>query len=281
MRVGDVELAVRVTGSGPPLLLLHGYPQTHRMGDAVVPALAAHRTVVLPDLRGYGDSSRPAGGAAAYAKRVMAADVARLMTELGYDRFDVAGHDRGGRVTHRLCLDHPDRIGRAAVLDIVPTRHVFAHADRELGLAYYHWFFLAQPEGLPEKVISSDPDFWVRHHLGAWSRVPDAFAEDAVAEYVRAFRDPDVVRATCDDYRAGASVDLEHDDASYAAGERVRCPLLVLWGGQGFVAAKYDVPAVWRDYATDVTAAALDCGHFLPEERPTETATALLAFLTG
>lgn len=275
---GDVTLNVRILGEGPPLLLLHGYPQTHRMWDAVVPELAARHTLVLPDLRGYGDSDAPRGGPEAYSKRVMAADVAGLMTQLGYERFAVAGHDRGARVTHRLCLDHPDRVTRAAVLDIAPTRHVFAHADRQLGLAYYHWFFLAQPEGLPEKLIGADPEHWVRYHLEAWSGVPGAFAEDAVTEYVRAFADPATVRATCDDYRAGAGVDLEHDDASYDAGERVRCPLLVLWGEQGYVGRAYDVPAVWRQYADDVMTAALDCGHFLPEERPAETARALLDF---
>lgn len=280
VRVGDVELNVRVGGAGPPVLLLHGYPQTHTMWHRVAPALAASRTVVLMDLRGYGDSGRPAAGAdhAGYSKRVMAADAAGLMTALGFDTFDVVGHDRGGRVAHRLCLDHPERVRRAAVLDIVPTRHVFATADRELGLAYYHWFFLAQPFDLPERLIGADPEHWIRYHLNAWSRVPDSFDEAATAEYVRCF-DPAGVRASCEDYRAGAGIDLEHDDASFAAGARVLCPLLVLSGAHGFVAAKYDVAAVWRDYAEDVTADSLDCGHFLPEERVDETVAALAAFL--
>lgn len=277
--VGDVELAVRVLGSGPPAVLLHGYPQTHQMWQHIVPALAEHRTLVLPDLRGYGDSAKPRG-VESYAKRAMAADIAGLMIALGHDRFDVVGHDRGARVAHRLCLDHPDRVARAAVLDIVPTRHVFATADRELGLAYYHWFFLAQPFDLPERLIGADPEHWIRYHLNAWSRVPGAFTEDAIVEYVRCFSDPDAIRASCDDYRAGAGIDLTDDDESCAAGERVGCPLLVLWGGQGFVGAKYDVPAVWREYASDVTIGELDCGHFLAEERPAEKAAALLAFLT-
>lgn len=278
--VGDVELALRVGGAGPPVVLLHGYPQTHVMWHRVAPVLARDHTVVLPDLRGYGESARPAsdGRHEVYGKRAMAADVAGLMTRLGHETFDVVGHDRGARVAHRLCLDHPGRVGRAAVLDIVPTRHVFGTADRELGLAYYHWFFLAQPADLPERLIDSDPEHWIRYHLGAWSRVPNAFDDAAVVEYVRCF-DPAAIHATCEDYRAGAGIDLEHDDASFAAGDRVRCPLLVLWGAQGFVGAKYDVPAVWRDYADDVTAAPLDCGHFLPEEQPAATATALSRFL--
>ncbi|GAB2469357.1 alpha/beta fold hydrolase [Jatrophihabitans fulvus] len=278
---GGTDIAVRTAGSGPPVVLLHGYPQTHVMWHHVAPALAETHTVVLPDLRGYGDSAKPGGGERheAYAKRTMAADIAVVMTALGHDRFAVVGHDRGARVAHRLCLDHPDRVTRAAVLDIVPTRHVYATADRALGLAYYHWFFLAQPYDHPERLIGADPERWVTHHLASWSRVPDAFDPLAVSEYVRAFSDPDAIRASCEDYRAGADIDIEHDDQSYELGERVRCPLLVLWGADGFVGRNYDVLGVWSEYALEVGGQALDCGHFVPEERPAETLAALQRFL--
>lgn len=281
--VDGVELAAWTAGSGDPVLLVHGYPQTHTMWHRVGPHLADHRTVVLADLRGYGDSAKPPGGPdqAGYAKRALARDLVGLMQRLGHERFDVVGHDRGARVTHRLCLDHPDRVRRAAVLDIVPTRHVFGQVDRGLAMAYFHWFFLAQPHDLPERMIGADPDGWVRHALGSWSRVRDSFDEDAVAEYVRCFRAPEAVRASCDDYRAGAGIDLVHDDDSFAAGLRVTCPLLVLWGASGYVGKAYDVPSVWRQYATDVTAHALDCGHFLPEERPDETYQAVNTFLSA
>lgn len=266
-------IAAWVSGDGPPLLLLHGYPQTHVMWHAVAPELTRTHTVVAADLRGYGASERPPDG---YDKRTMAADQVALMASLGYERFAVVGHDRGARVTHRMCLDRPDAVERAAVLDIVPTRHVFAHADRELGLAYYHWFFLTQPRGLPERLIGADPDYWIRYHLEAWSRRHDAFDAAAVEAYVAAF-DAEGIRASCDDYRAGATVDLDHDEASF--GTRITCPLLVMWGEGGFVGRHYDVPAVWAGYATDVRTAAVDCGHFLPEERPAETLAALRDFL--
>jgi haloacetate dehalogenase len=200
------------------------------------------------------------------------------MHALGFDRVAAVGHDRGARVVHRLCLDAPEAVTRAAVLDVVPTRHVFGHADLALGLAYYHWYFLAQPPGLPERLIGQDAEFWLRHHLARWSGGFD-FADPAVAEYVRCFAEPAAIAASCEDYRAAATIDLEHDEASYAAGDRVRCPLLALWGARGFVGGAYDVLAVWRDYAGDVRGAALDCGHFVPEEQPGPTIEALRDFL--
>ena len=277
-RVGAVEIAYAIGGEGPPLLLLHGYPQTHVMWHAVAPALAGRHTVVAADLRGYGDSDKPAGGPAAYAKRAMAADQVGLMRELGFPRFDVAGHDRGGRVAHRMALDHPRAVRRIAVLDIVPTRTVFATADRELATAYFHWFFLIQPDGLPEAMIGADPEWWVDQLLARWSGpgfLPDAAA---AAEYRRCFAAPGAVAASCDDYRAAAGVDLEHDSAD--AGP-LRQPLLVLWGARGAMDGIYDLPATWRALATDVTAARLDCGHFLPEEDPEGTASALRDFFDG
>lgn len=275
----DTELAVWTAGDGPPLVLLHGYPQTHVMWHPVAPALAGRYTVVCPDLRGYGDSGRPDSDAshAAYSKRAMAQDVVAIMAELGFRRFAAVGHDRGARVVHRLALDHPACVSQAAVLDIVPTRDIYRLTDQQTATGYYHWFYLIQPGGLPEHQIGLDPDYYLRHKLGQWSRVRDAFHPAAVAEYLRCFRDPAVIHATCEDYRAGASIDLEHDEADL--GERIRCPLLVLWGGRGFIGQHYDVLGLWRQRAEQVEGRPLECGHFLVEEAPRETLAALSAFL--
>lgn len=266
-------------GSGPPLLLLHGYPQTHAMWHKLAPRLAADFTVIAPDLRGYGGSDKPASDPAhsTYSKRAMARDMAELMTALGFEHFAVVGHDRGARVTHRLCLDYPERVTRAAVLDIAPTYTMFAGADKEFGDAYYHWFFLSQPYDLPERLIGADPEYYLRTKIARWSRNPGAFSEAALAEYIRCFRDPATIHATCEDYRAAASIDLVHDQADLD--RRITCPLLVLWGDKGFIGKKYDVPGVWRERATDVRGRALPCGHFLPEEAPDETYAELRAFL--
>jgi haloacetate dehalogenase len=283
MDVDRTRIHAVVGGSGPPVLLLHGYPQTHVMWHRVAPRLADRCTVVLADLRGYGDSSRPPSQAdhASYSKRVMAADQAGLMRGLGFETFAVVGHDRGARVAHRLCLDHPDLVTRVALLDIVPTRHVFAHVDRAMAQAYYHWFFLAQDPDLPEHLIGADPGYYLRRKLTQWSGRAgiEAFAPEAVQEYVRCFSDREVVRASCEDYRAGASIDLEHDEVDAAAGRRVECPALVLWGAEGFVGRTYDVLDVWSEYATDVRGQALGGGHFPAEEEPDATLDALLDFL--
>lgn len=272
-----------VGGDGTPVLLLHGYPQSHVMWHRVAPELADRHTVVLADLRGYGDSSRPASefDHASYSKRAMAADQVELMRRLGFDTFALVGHDRGARVAHRLCLDRPEVVSRVALLDIVPTRHIFTHVDRALAQAYYHWFFLSQDPDLPEHLIAADPGYWVRRKLAHWSGAAgtDIFASEAVDEYIRCFSDPEVIRASCEDYRAGASIDLEHDEVDAAAGRRVECPMLVLWGTEGFVGSAYDVVDVWNEYATDVRGRALDCGHFLAEEQPDLTLTALRDFL--
>jgi haloacetate dehalogenase len=278
--VGEVALRVRLGGSGPPLLLLHGYPQTSAMWHRVAPELAEEFTVVAPDLRGYGGSSRPAAGpdSAAYAKRAMAADQVALMDHLGFAGFVVAGHDRGARVAHRMCRDHPERVTRAAVLDIAPTLFVFDRVDRALASAYYHWFFLSQPPALPERLIGGDPEYYLRRCLESWGRVPDAFADEAVQEYLAYFRDPASIAATCADYRAAAGIDLEHDRADPS---RVGCPLLVLWGREGFVGTAYDPLAIWREAVSDpalVEGRALPGGHFVPEEAPAETIAALRAF---
>ncbi len=269
-----------VGGSGPPLLLLHGYPQTHAMWHRVAPALASAYSVVCADLRGYGDSSKPASDAshAAYAKRAMAADMVELMRELGHVRFLLAGHDRGGRVAHRLCVDHPDAVERVAVLDISPTRVMFGGTDQAFATAYYHWFFLIQPHDLPERMIGADPIYYLHKKLGGWGSGAGIFDSRALAEYERCFRDPATIHATCEDYRAAASIDLEHDAAAVAAGRKVACPLLVLWGDKGVVHRLFAPLGDWRAVADDVRGRALPSGHYLAEEAPAETLAELAAF---
>ena len=265
-------------GDGPPLLLLHGYPQTLAMWHKVMPGLAERFTVVASDLRGYGDSSKPPGGDdhAGYAKRAMALDQVEVMRALGFERFFVAGHDRGGRVAHRMALDHADAVTRLAILDIVPTHKIFATTDKALATAYYHWFFLIQPYDLPERLIGADPDYYLHHLFARWGAIGDAFAPEAVAEYLRCFRDPETIHASCEDYRAAASIDLEHDDADLDT--KLACPLLALWGEKGAMHRLYDVLACWRERAVDVRGRALPCGHYLPEEAPRETLAELVTF---
>ena len=278
---GETSIRVRIGGAGPPLLLLHGYPQTHAMWHRVAPLLAERRTVVCADLRGYGDSGKPASDAdhAVYSKRASAGDMVEVMSGLGFTRFMLAGHDRGGRVAHRLALDHPERLEAVAVLDIVPTRTVFRATDQALATAYYHWFFLIQPHDLPERLIGADPVYYLRRKLGAWAAL-DQFAPEALAEYERCFSDPAVIHASCEDYRAAASIDLAHDEADLD--QRIQCPVLALWGGRGVMERHFDVLATWREKAAGpVSGRALDCGHFLAEERPEETANELLAFFGG
>ncbi|SFR42110.1 haloacetate dehalogenase [Marinobacter daqiaonensis] len=278
IKTTEAEINLVHGGSGPPLLLLHGYPQTHAMWHQAAPELARHFHVICPDLRGYGDSSVPVSTPdhAPYSKRAMARDMAELMTDLGHDRFFVAGHDRGARVTHRLALDYPERIRKACVMDIVPTLHMFRTTDEHFATGYYHWFFLIQPDGLPERMIGSDPDYYLSEKLRRWSAPGAHFDENAVAEYQRCFRRPETIHATCEDYRAAATVDLEHDEQDLE--NPVRCPLLVLWGSQGFVNRTYDVLGVWRQYAGQVEGRALDCGHFLPEEAPVPVTGELIRF---
>ncbi len=276
---GEVNLAVG--GMGPPLLLLHGYPQTHVMWHKVAPSLAKSFTVVCPDLRGYGDSMKPPSDEThlAYSKRAMAVDQVETMAALGFRHFDVAGHDRGGRVAHRLALDHPEKIGRIAVLDICPTHAMYAGTDKEFATAYYHWFFLIQKAPYPEHLIGADPTYYIESKLGHWGRDSGAFTPGAVAEYIRCFSDPATIHGTCEDYRAAATVDLIHDEADIT--QKLKGPLLALWGAKGFVGKRYDVLAEWRKRALGVSGMALPSGHFLPEEAPAETTRALLAFFKG
>jgi haloacetate dehalogenase len=279
--VDGITVNCAVSGSGPPLLLLHGYPQNHLMWRHVAPALAVDHTVVAADLRGYGDSAKPAPDAAGlmYSKRLMARDQVGLMRQLGFGRFQLIGHDRGARVAHRLVLDHPGAVTRLAVLDIVPTRHVLGHVTRAMATAYYHWFFLARPAGLPERMIGADPGFWIRSLIGPLLGAGASIEPEVMADYIRCFSDPATIAASCADYRAAAGLDLVHDEETFAAGQKIECPVLVLWGTQGFVGRGYQPLRVWRQYATDVRGTGLPTGHFLPEEAPDLVRTALRDFL--
>jgi haloacetate dehalogenase len=276
--VGDLEINCAIGGDGPPVLLLHGYPETHVMWHRVAPALAQEHTVVLADLRGYGDSDKPSPSpdAREYSKRAMAEDQLALMRGLGHDHFALIGHDRGARVGLRLAYDAPEVLTCFAALDIVPTRHVYGHVDRRLATAYYHWFFLIQRNGMPELLLGSEPEAWVRSVTEGLAATP--LDPRAVAEYVRCFTDPATIAATCADYRAGAGIDLEHDEATARTGQRVECPTLVLSGAQSIVDT-YDVPAVWSEYAADPQTARIPAAHFLPEEAPSEVFERLAAFL--
>ncbi|SMF00014.1 haloacetate dehalogenase [Tistlia consotensis] len=276
---GGITIRAATAGSGPALLLLHGHPQTHVTWRKIAPALAGRFSVVAADLRGYGDSSKPAGGGdhAAYSKRAMAADQIALMRALGHERFAVVGHDRGGRVAHRMALDHPGAVERLAVFDIAPTATMYARTDRAFATRYFWWFFLIQPAPLPERMIDADRAWYLRRHIDNQLKTPGATEPEAFAEYLRCYDDPATVHAICEDYRAAASIDLEHDAAD--AGAKVEAPLLALWGGRGTVGALYDVPETWREKARDVRGRALDCGHCLQEERPDEVLEELLGFL--
>jgi haloacetate dehalogenase len=274
-----------VGGSGPPLLLLHGYPQSHLMWRAAASLLADRHTVVASDLAGYGASFRPAPTPdhAPHSKRAMALDQVEAMAALGFDRFAVAGHDRGGRVAYRMALDHPARVERLAVLDIVPTGEVWRRADRDFAPGYWHWAFLSQPAPLPERLIGADPqaffDLHVRAGMGLGAE-PGRYPPEVLDAYRRALDDPGALEAMCEDYRAGASVDAALDDADREAGRRIGCPVLVLWAARGGLPGFYpDVLEVWRPWAPDVRGGVVDATHFLAEDRPEETAAELLAFV--
>jgi haloacetate dehalogenase len=273
---GEAVIRVRHGGSGPPLLLLHGHPQTHVMWHAIAPRLARDFTVVAPDLRGYGESSKPATTPdhMPYSKRVMAQDQVALMRQLGFEHFFVAGHDRGGRCAYRMALDHPERVRKLAVLDIIPTSEAFRRTNMTFGLGYWHWFFLAQPAPLPEQLIGCNPDnYYFRERR-------DIFHPEALADYLRCCRDPATIHAMCEDYRAGATIDYQLDEADRGS-KRIECPMQVLWGKQGQLETWYDVPSIWRDWANDVSGQAIDAGHYLAEEAPDQTFSALHLFFAG
>jgi haloacetate dehalogenase len=274
----------RVGGNGPPLLLLHGYPETHLMWHSCAPALAERFTVVATDLSGYGASLRPAPAPdhAPHSKRALAVDQVQAMASLGHERFAVAGHDRGGRVAYRMTLDHPDRVSALAVLDIVPTAEVWARADDRLALVYWHWGFLAQPAPLPERLIAGDPDAYFEHHLRSLGlgREPDRYPGPVIAAYRAQLEDAGAVEAICEDYRAGAGIDRQLDEAD--RGRQIECPVLVLWGTRGALQPLYgDVLAVWRAWARDVRGRGVEASHFLVEDRPDEVADELAAFFSA
>ncbi|MGI9533783.1 MAG: alpha/beta fold hydrolase [Thermodesulfobacteriota bacterium] len=279
IKANGIEINTVHGGNGEPLLLLHGYPQTHMMWHKIAPILADDFYLVCPDLRGYGDSSKPRGlpDHSNYSKRVMAKDIVEVMEELGFNDFYAAGHDRGGRVLHRMCLDYPEIVKKACVMDIAPTYHMFTTADKEFATGYYHWFFLIQPDGLPEKLIGEDPEYYLTEILKRWSGMNKKFQPQAVSEYIRCFIDPDCIHGSCEDYRAASTIDLEHDEEDM--GKKILCPLLVLWGNEGFVHRKYDVLDTWKERAVNVSGRALDSGHFIPEENPELLLAELISFI--
>jgi haloacetate dehalogenase len=271
-------------GNGPPLLLMHGNPFTHASWHKFAPKLAQDFTVVCTDLRGYGDSEKPPGGAdhSGYSFRAMAQDQVEVMAALGFPRFMAAGHDRGARVLARMTLDHPDKVAKAAILDIVPQHYLFNHVTQKWATGSYHWFFMIQPFDLPERLMGADPDYFIRKKLAKTEQGLSFFGEEALAEYMRCFRNPATIHGMCEDYRATAGVDLDMDTVDFAAGRRIETPLLVLWGATGAVGRLQKPAEVWADYATNIRGAeALPCGHYLSEEAPEETYRALHRFFAA
>lgn len=279
--VDDVTISCAIRGAGPPVLLLHGYPENHLIWRDVAPDLAENHTVVLADLRGYGQSDKPVPDAAGlvYSKRSMACDQVGLMRQLGFSQFDLVSHDRGARVAHRLALDYPDAVTGLTVLDIVPTRHVFHNMSRTVALKNYHWFFLAAGNGIPGHMIAADPGYWIRGLVGQLIGEGARITPEVMDDYIRCFHDPGTVAGSCADFRSSLGPDLAQDDETFAAGQKVECPLLVLWGTSGMVGPGYDPLGIWQQYATDVSGSALATGHFVPEEAPESVSAALLKFV--
>lgn len=280
-QVNGVHIAYRIGGSGPGLLLIHGHPQTHVIWHKVAEQLAEHFTVVAADLRGYGDSEKPAAVAdhSNYSKREMARDSLALMRSLGFEQFSVLAHDRGARVAHRLALDHPQAVSRLVMLDIAPTLAMYAQTDEAFARAYWHWFFLIRPAPLPERLIEADPEQYLLSVMGSRSAGLQPFTAPALAEYVRCIQLPGTARGICEDYRASASIDLEHDREDIDAGRHLNLPVLVLWGAQGTVGRCFDPLAEWQKVATDVRGQALPCGHYIGEEVPQLLLEHVLPFL--
>ena len=279
--IDGVKINALRGGSGPALLLLHGHPQTHAIWHKVAPALAGHFTVIAADLRGYGDSDKPAGlgDHSNYSKRQMARDQVELMRTLGFTTFSVIGHDRGGRVAARMALDHPEAVKKLVTLDVAPTLAMYEQTSFEFARAYWHWFFLVRPAPFPETLICADPDLYLKQTIGARSAGLKPFAPEAYAEYLRCLSDPSTAHGICEDYRASVSIDLEHDRADLAAGRRIACDFLALWGADGVIEKCFDALEEWRPWAPQVSGEALTCGHYIPEEAPELLLARVLPFL--
>lgn len=276
--VTDGNIYVLKKGQGFPLLLLHGYPQNHFMWHKIASRLAQHFTVIVTDLRGYGHSFKPKGtpNHSNYSKRIMAQDQVEVMNKLGYENFYLVGHDRGARVAHRLCLDYPEKVKKLAVLDIIPTNYLYVNTDQEFATAYYHWFFLIQPYPFPETLIAAQKDYFLEFCFKSWSRDLKAFTTEALTEYSRCF-DVNTIHSSCEDYRASATIDLQHDQEDLT--QKIKCPVLALWGEKGIIGKKYDVLKIWQERAINLQGKSVNSGHFLPEEAPEETYLFLKDFL--
>jgi haloacetate dehalogenase len=286
IKTSGARIVTVTGGSGPPLLLMHGNPFNHLSWHAVAPVLAKEFTVVATDLRGYGDSEKPPGGAdhSGYSFRAMAQDQVEVMAALGYHSFYAAGHDRGARVLHRMCLDHPNKLKRAAILDIVPQHYLYSHINKQWATFSWHWFFNIQPEPLPEKMMGFDPDWFIEKKLAKTKQGLSFFDKEALAEYKRCFRNPDTIHAICEDYRAGAGIDLDHDEKDFKAGHKIECPVLLVWGATGGVGRNHNPgPAdIWKAYAANIVdAIAVPSGHYLMDEAPQETTAALHKFFVA
>jgi haloacetate dehalogenase len=284
IKTSGARIVAAYGGKGPPVLLLHGNPFTHLSWHKFAPRLANEFTVVCTDLRGYGDSEKPPGedDHSGYSFRAMAQDQIEVMAQLGFDRFYCAGHDRGARVLHRMCLDHPDKVARAAILDILPQHHLLNNVSRAFATFSWHWFFMIQPYDFPERLMGADPDFFIRKKLAKTEQGLSFFGEAALREYMRCFRNPATIHAMCEDYRATATVDLAMDSKDFAAGRKISCPVLLLWGATGGVGRNHRPMEVWPLYASDILGGkALPCGHYLSEEAPEETYAELRSFFAA
>ena len=287
IKTAETTIFVRYRGSGPPVLLLHGFPETHLMWAKTAVSMTEQFTIVCADLRGYGRSGCPPSTPThePYSKRVMARDLIDVMQQLGFPRFSIAGHDRGGRVAYRMALDHPDRVERLAVLDIVPTETVWEKADSRFALSFWPWSVLAQPEPLPELILTASAEAIVDNALNNWGSPAESFSHEVRAEFIACLKDPEHAHAICEEYRAAATIDREHDRADRESGRRIKCPVLVLWSSQGALSTWYldegGPLALWKQWANDVRGTALDAGHFFPEEIPEQTAGALRSFFSG
>lgn len=279
-----IKIHAKVGGSGPCVLLLHGFPQTHVCWHKIAPRLAEAFTVVATDLRGYGASSKPKGGHRHknYSKRAMADDQVEVMRRLGFETFRVLGHDRGGRVAHRMALDHKDVVERLVLVDIAPTATMYRATDRAFAESYYHWFFLIQPHDFPERLIGADPEYFLRHTLQSWCKLDNAITPVAFDAYLASFKEREAIHAACEDYRAAATIDLKHDAADDASGNKIAAPLKVIWGARGTVGRQFNVIATWQEKTvSSIEGVALECGHFVPEEDPDGLLDALLPFIAG